>query len=88
MDFLRTIDTNPERKIEEVSKELGMIPVTAARWLQEFIESAVMTDKEPDFPRKFLLFYNKDLPKNEEGLEKSDVDQLRGYVKDYCRGKL
>jgi len=66
-------------------KELGMAPVTAFRWLQEFIENAVMTDNEPDFPRKLLLFYNKGLPDNEEGLGKSDVDQLRGYVEDIMK---
>jgi hypothetical protein len=87
IDFLKTIGSNPERKIEDVSKELGMTAVTAARWLQEFIESAVMTDNEPDFPRKLLLFY-KGLSENEEGLEKSDVDQLRGYVEDYYERNL
>jgi hypothetical protein len=85
IDFLRTIGANPEMKLEDVSKELGMAPVTAFRWLQEFIENAVMTDNEPDFPRKLLLFYNKGLPDNEEGLGKSDVDQLRGYVEDIMK---
>jgi len=81
IDFLRTIGANPERKLDDVSKELGMTSNTAFRWLQEFIENAVMTDNEPHFPRKLLLFYNKGLPENEQGLMKSDVDQLRGILK-------
>lgn len=88
IDFLRTIGANPERKIEDIAKELSVSHASAYRWLQEFIENAVMTDNEPDFPRKLLLYYNKGLPDGEEGMARSDVDQLRGYVEDYYEKNL
>lgn len=83
IDFLKTVGQNPERAIDDIARELEVTHASAHRWLQEFVENAVMTDNEPDFPRKLLLFYNKSLPEGEEGLSQTDVQQLRGFIDDY-----
>jgi hypothetical protein len=62
IDFLKSVGSTPERKIEDIGRELGIARTGSHKYLQEFIENAVMTDNEPDFPRKLLLFYNKGIP--------------------------
>lgn len=88
IDFLRTVGQNPDKSIEQLGRELQLTHTSAHRWLEEFIQNAVMTDNEKDFPRKLLLYYNKGLPEGEEGLGPQDVQNLRGFIDDYYEHNL
>jgi len=52
-----------------------------------------MMDSHPDFPRRVLLLYNKDLPTGSDKLNAMDVEQLRRFLDEYyarnlSRGKV
>jgi hypothetical protein len=60
--LLKELTDNPDSKITDIAKEVGISKSTAYTILQEFSKAFVMTEDEPNFPEKILFFYNNDLP--------------------------
>jgi len=54
VEFLKTLGSNPERKIEEVAKDCSVSRTSAYHYINEFVKDVIMMDSDPDFPRRVL----------------------------------
>jgi hypothetical protein len=55
IDFLKSVGSNPDKRIDKIGAKLGMGRTACYTHLDEFVENAVLTDSDADFPRKLLL---------------------------------
>jgi len=76
VEFLETLGSNPERKLEEVAKDCSVSRTSAYHYINEFVKDVIMIDSDPDFPRRVLAAYNKESPAGSDKLNAVDVEQL------------
>jgi hypothetical protein len=88
VEFLKTLGSNPERRIEEVAKDCQVSRTSAYHYINEFVKDVIMMDSDPDFPRRVLAAYNKELPNGSDKLNAVDVEQLRNFVDEYYARNL
>ena len=62
VEFLKAVGSNPDRKVEEVAKDLQISRTSAFHYINEFIKDVIMMDSDPYLPRRVLAAYNKDMP--------------------------
>jgi hypothetical protein len=81
--LLKEIATNPQSRIPETARELGISRSQAYSILKEFSEAWIITEDEPNFPAKLLYLYNenKALP---EDLSSSNRSR-NSSIKTGCR---
>lgn len=88
IELLKAVGNNPDRKIEDIAHDHGVSRSNLYNWINEFIHTFIMTDADPDFPRRLLMIYNKDLPEGSDKLSGVEVEQLRHYVDEYYARNL
>src|SRR5438093_10373850 len=83
IEFLKTLGSNPERKIEDIAKDVQISRTSAYHYINEYVKDVIMMDSDPDFPRRVLLLYNKDLSGGSDKLSAMDIEQLKHFVDEY-----
>jgi hypothetical protein len=80
ISLLKEVAANPGGKIPDIARGVNISRSNAYNYLDQFTKVWVVTEDEPDFPRKVLKFYNQHLPEGSDQLTKNEVDSLRGIV--------
>ena len=80
--LLKEIATNPQSRIPETARELGISRSQTYSILKEFSEAWIITEDEPNFPAKLLYLYNenKALPEDCPRLTDHEIRQLKPVV--------
>lgn len=83
VEFLKAMGINSDKRIEDIAKECQVSRAAAYNWINYFVRDFVLTDQDPDFPRRLTTIYNQDLPAGSDKLDGEDVERLRHFVDEF-----